>query len=266
MDKSNLSEGEVKFKCPSCNHDGARRLAIEYASGLSHARSFMIGLSFGEIVSVLKKYLLLTSLSLMPIVGTVFFGYGLLQLISAFYAGVIFTRSQTALSSELSPPKRFPVFLVTLSSIGLVSTAIWYSLTYEKNNVVVTNGITKVSDVMHNAGIVHSNNMYSLIVLFSLLIVPTFFSLGVYYNLKIWSPREAAWQRSFLCERCGTIYVNDSFNLKSVSQVRSDKAGKGAYFPRYETDLQRDNVRGKAKFDSDTIRKKRWFKRTSTGN
>jgi hypothetical protein len=226
----------------------------------------MIGLSLGEIVSIVKKYLLLTSLSLMPIVGTVFFGYGLLQLISAFYAGVIFTRSQTALSSELAPPKRFPVLLVTLSSFGLVSTAVWYSVTHENSNNIVTKGVAKVSSVMHSAGIAHSNNMYSLIILLSLLIVPIFFSLGVYYNLKIWSPREAAWQRSFLCERCGTIYVNDNFNLKSVSQVRSDKAGKGSYFPRYETDLQRKNVRGKAKFDNDTIRKKRWFKRTSTGN
>lgn len=254
-----LDKPEIEFKCPSCHHSGARRLALDYASGLSHSQSFMAGMSMEGVVKVVKNVLLLSSLSLLPVIGSMFFIYSLLQIISAFFFGVIFTRTQSALSSELSPPKRFPVLLVTLGSFGIVSTMFWIHLGF--NHDVVTNNSTNFVNLE-----TFKYNIVNTLYYLSYLIVPLFFILGIYYNNTIWSSREAAWQRSFMCERCGTIYIVENFSPKSISRVRSDKVGKGNFLPRFETPSQKSTMKTRGHNDEKTLRKKRYLNKTSTGN
>lgn len=90
-----------------------------------------------------------------------------------------------------------------------------------------------------------------------LLLIGIGLTVGALYNKRIWPLREAAWQRSFLCKRCGGIFLVPSYDPIGVNPVSSRRISKGELLPRVQTEQERHRVEGKAfDFDEAVTRKK----------
>ncbi len=266
--------------CPQCHSGENQRLAVLYANGIATTKSFMIGFSMEPIVAAIKRFFLIGALAILPGSGLLFFGFALTQILSALFLGTIFSFTTTGLAKEIAPPKRFRTWLVALGALGLFSTGLWLQLAYSspspsENGAVISQRAALHQKLISSYGVkenVHSSsgnssNYYPeigfVLIILSPVVFVAFLVVGYYYNTHVWSPREAAWQRSFMCQRCGTIFIDPDFPLNSVTMVRSDKIGKG-YLPRFETPDIVTRVRNRHREDFD-LRKKR-KSRSATGN
>ncbi|MHB8254973.1 MAG: hypothetical protein ACYDEV_15070 [Acidiferrobacter sp.] len=233
----------MKIDCPLCQGHRTERLALTYAKGVTHTVSNSVGVGAGGgggggLMSLLFPLFLPLSI---PFFALKFLGVGVFGMRT-------WTRSSTLLAAESQPPKRlsyFKVFLMAVAYFLAVPVLIGYL------------GIQVLQPITAHAARVPVE------IFFGILILVAVFGglfLGIRgaraWNNVIWAPKEAGWQRSFLCQRCGAHFLVPDYDPIGVNVVRSDKAGTGEYLPRAETPEQRAAVIAKAQSDHRMLRKK----------
>jgi len=201
----------MDFTCPLCGSHHATRLALVQAKGRSRSQSWSLTAGGGGIFSLALAFLTLPFK---------LFGFG----------SITRTRgtSETFLASETAPPAPIPIgkFVV----VALVVTTMMMSM---------VSGIQATSLAVHNGlGIVIGNlATFGVLAFFIASIVA-----ANRYNRTVWPQKEAEWQRTFLCGRCGATYVVPEYSPDGVKPVRSDRIGKGGGLPKTAPPDIRDTI------------------------
>lgn len=236
----------LDIDCPLCGSRHAERAALVWAKGLSRSRSSTLGaggllaLPFQVILGGASPF----SLAMMPILLPAlllksFFGFGL-------FAARSWGESQTVLSAEARPPFRFPIWKAVLMApfAALTLTAVCLLVAMALSAAY---GLPK--SLLEAAA--------PLILIACAALCAAVVALGAAYNRRVWPGREAVWQRSFLCKRCGANFVVPDYDPVGENAVRSDRAGRGGLLPLAGAPETRAQARAKAESDERLLRKKR---------
>ena len=242
--------------CPLCESKKTQRLALTYAKGVSTTSSTSVGAG--------------ASTGLWTVLGFLFFPLTIALGALGFARIGVFgfkTRGQTktGLAAESEPPKKMAwgnVVLMALAyTVVIAIAALW----------TVSRGVPYAASMLHvPQQALHVTTFakapfairafFILSGIFWLAILLGGWALGFlgawYFNTKTWARREAGWQRTFLCKRCGGNFLAPDYNPIGVNVVRSDRLGTGEYLPRAETPEQRAAVSAKAASDDIDLRKK----------
>ncbi|PZP62052.1 MAG: hypothetical protein DI596_04280 [Azospira oryzae] len=238
----------MRIVCPLCDSNRSERLALTWSRGLSHSTTNTVGVSLmgflrglnpmnildGGIFGVVTYYFRLLGLVFLPFLA--FFGLG-------FHLARSWGTSRTVLSAETRPPWRFPVVRAALYGVGFVFIGVYLLL--------MAHGLVPWfrrldMNLYMNSGLV-----------FLLCLAAAVVFLGHVYNERVWKPKEAVWQRSFLCRRCGAVFAVPEFDPVGENPVRSDRAGMGGLLPLAGAPETRRAARAKAQSDDRLLRKKR---------
>lgn len=157
--------------------------------------------------------------------------------------------TQTVLSAETQPPYYFPVWRYLTRGLALSVIAI-----AAYGTVMGMLGDPKLYGYRYT--VAEFYNYLALVMGAVLLLIGGVLTLGVLYNKKIWPLREAAWQRSFLCKRCGGIFLIPDYDPVGINPVSSRAIGKRGLLPRVQSEQERLAVETKARgFDGVMLRK-----------
>ncbi|TXF11578.1 hypothetical protein [Pelomicrobium methylotrophicum] len=189
----------------------------------------------GGIIGVVSYHFKLLGLAFLPFFA--FFGLGLNLARS-------WGTSRTVLAAETRPPWRFPIVKATLYGVGFVFVGIFFLL-------MAHDLVPQLKPL--NLNLYMNSGLVLLICIAAAVIL-----LGHVYNERVWKPKEAVWQRSFLCRRCGAVFAVPEFDPVGENPVRSDKAGKGGLLPLSGAPETRQAARAKAESDDILLRKKRY--------
>ncbi len=235
----------MEISCPLCESHKTQRLALTYAKGVSHSESTTVGAG--------------ASISPLTILGFVFFPIAIaIGALGFMGLGLFYARTRTTtitgLAAESAPPKRLKwgnVVLMALAYIIGMTIACGYLLREVDHALIVPSA-------PHAKAQAITLLVVGAIVWLVLLLGGLW--LGIkgarYFNDVVWARREAGWQRTFLCKRCGGNFLVPDYDPIGVNVVRSDRMGTGEYLPRAETREQRAAVSAKAQSDHQTLRKK----------
>ena len=182
----------MDIKCPTCKHRSTERLALSYAKGDSRTTSTSASLSLG-IGALLNPLTLLKAL----------FGF--------ITIGRSWGHSQTTLASETQPPEKFRYWLAL--PLMLAAALAWAF------------GLAFISDDATPSWVLVLREYTPSVVFFGYL------GLALWYNFRVWPKKEAAWQKTFMCRRCGTVFESEEFEVPE--NVRSDKRKKGRFLPAH---------------------------------
>ncbi|MDE3021388.1 MAG: hypothetical protein KGI54_05965 [Pseudomonadota bacterium] len=232
----------MKIKCPLCESEHSTRLVMGYAQGLSRTRTRTIsigGLFSVPLMPLITGGLFLTSFLTWPI-AIPYFLFKLFRPIALFSKSR--GTSQNMISVQSQPPYRFPVgkyMLYGFMFFGVVIMAAGFMFRVYH----LASGERAVFNVS--------------IELITLALVVFVIMKGKAYNNKIWPLLEAAWQRSFMCKRCGGIFLVPEYDPVGVNAVSSYKGWKkGSLLPESHTQEQKEAVEAKAfDFDKKNLRK-----------
>lgn len=214
--------------CPNCGHHKTKRAALVYGSGTTEHRfsAFAASLSLPQM---LAAFTLLAGLWWV-ILPAMFIGGG----ITAF-AGR--GRSATLIASANKPPRKIPSWLIYL---GGATTALFLPLI-----------VVGLFEIPLNAGV-----WYVVIMALSAILSVTLARAMLKYNNTTWGEHEAIWQRTFMCNRCGTRFIKSEFDPVGVNVVRSD-GGHGNLLPDRFEENEVAVARGKARTDDKDLRKRK---------
>ncbi|MHB8252131.1 MAG: hypothetical protein ACYDEV_00170 [Acidiferrobacter sp.] len=244
----------MEITCPLCESHKSQRLALTYAKGASKSRSKSIFVLAGGGASPLLMGL---GFILFPISAPLL---ALRFLFMGFGGMYTTTKTETLLAAESRPPKRLGRFFIFLMAFCffMVTTV-----------VIVDNAPRIIMPILPffatlRHGHWHGPFRFTPLALEALVwVIVEYIGLRAglkaarHYNDVVWAQKEAAWQRSFLCKRCGAHFLVPDYDPIGVNRVRSDKAGTGEYLPRAETPEQRAAVIAKAQTDHALLRKVR---------
>lgn len=249
----------MEIICPLCESKKTQRLALTYAKGVSTTSSTSAGLG--------------ASSGLLTVLGVLFLPLTIALAALGFARIGIFgfkTRGQTktGLAAETEPPKKMAwgnVVLMALAyTLVIVGIGSW---TYARGirvfvhalHLHVSSNVTfTTAPFAAQAFLVLMVTLWSAILLGGLALG---FRGAWHFNTKTWARREAGWQRTFLCKRCGGNFLAPDYDPIGVNVVRSDRLGTGEYLPRAETPEQRAAVSAKAASDDIDLRKKGQLRR-----
>ena len=244
----------MNFECPNCHSDHAQRLALVWSAGLAKTESKNVSAGVGFLRRLpLKAMFMLVPVAAMfaPVAAL----YMLLKSAGSFIGGFAsigksWGTSQSVLSAEAKPPYRFIVWRGLLQGLAFLFVAVfasaWASARYLFPHFNIP---THPNDIQIAA-------MLAAVFAPGLLITIAGMTLGIRYNLKVWPKREAVWQRSFQCSRCGTYYIQADFTPAGGNVVRSDRAGKGGLMPRFDRGDDKVAAEVMAEGDAQTLRKR----------
>jgi hypothetical protein len=246
----------MEIICPLCDSKKTQRLALTYAKGVSTTSSTSVGVG--------------ASSGLLAVLGLVFLPFTIALGALGFARIGVFgfkTRGQTktGLAAETEPPKKMSwvnvVLMATAYTIAIIVAALWtgkYAIPLAAHAFLIP---TKTLDDTSFTNAPFA--IQAFIVVFGgiwLAILLGGLALGFrgawHFNTKTWARREAGWQRTFLCKRCGGNFLAPDYDPIGVNVVRSDRLGTGEYLPRAETPEQRAAVSAKAASDDVDLRKK----------
>ena len=244
----------MEIICPLCDSKKTQRLALTYAKGVSTTSSTSVGVG--------------ASSGLLAVLGLVFLPFTIALGALGFARIGVFgfkTRGQTktGLAAETEPPKKMAWGNVVLMALAYtVVIAVIGSWTYARGIPVFAHAL--LLHVAPNATFATAplalQAFVVLMVAFWTIILVGGLVLGFrgawHFNTKTWARREAGWQRTFLCKRCGANFLAADYDPIGVNVVRSDRLGTGEYLPRAETPEQRAAVSAKAASDDVDLRKK----------
>lgn len=243
----------MNVMCPLCDSDQAERLVLSWSAGLSHFKANTVGIGFAvaEVGTFIKNmFLTLLAAVVWPIaLPLVLFGF--------FKPLAMFARtwgtSQTVLSAETQPPYYFPFWRYVLRAMAVLFIAL---VAYGTVMGILQDA--RLYGVHYTAA---ERYRYLILVMGTvLLLISVVLTLGVLYNKRVWPLREAAWQRSFLCKRCGGIFLIPDYDPVGINPVSSRSIGKRELLPRVQTEQERHRVEGKAlDFDEAVLRKRQGF-------
>ncbi|MHB8410002.1 MAG: hypothetical protein ACYDHY_18305 [Acidiferrobacterales bacterium] len=204
----------MDIRCPLCHSEDTKRLALVQAEGRSRTKGVTVGGGFGGGLSLAGMAL-----------SAVFFP---IKVLFGVFVGVNRSRSATDLAAETAPPRRAPAWL--MATLGLIP-SFWIS------QFIGTR--------------FHSDFMQSVVWtgLFFILYGGATFA-AFYYNRKAFPKREASWQRTFLCQRCGANFVVAEYDPYGMNAVRSDRLGTGNALPIAEQPQARETAEAKADADA----------------
>lgn len=241
----------LDIDCPLCGSRHTERSALAWSRGLSRTQSSTLGVGgwlalpfhgltggASPLLVVLWPLLLLKS----------FLGFGL-------FAARSWGRTQSVYSAEAAPPYRFPALKAALLApfaALFLFLALSFAAMVAIHVYLEANGIREFGalDARLKA-------LLPLLAVFSFAVCAAVMVFGVFYNNKVWPKREAVWQRSFLCKRCGANFVVPDYDPVGENAVRSDRAGRGGLLPLAGSPADREAARGKAKDDGWLLRKRR---------
>lgn len=241
----------LDIDCPLCGSRHTERSALAWSKGLSHTRSTTLGIggllalpfqaltgAAGPMMIALWPLFLLKS----------FLGFGL-------FAARSWGVSQSVYSAESAPPYRFPALKAALLA---PFAALFLFLTLSLAAAVAIH-LHLWANAIQAPGALEArlNPLLPFLGIGSIAICAGVVVLGVAYNRKVWPKREAVWQRSFLCKRCGASFVVPGYDPVGENAVRSDRAGRGGLLPLAGSPADREAARGKAKDDERLLRKRR---------
>lgn len=206
----------LAIECPLCGDRHTERLALAWAKGLSRTESTAAGVGatlmapFHAVLGAASPL----SLAFWPfLLLKSFLGFGLFMAKS-------WGTSQSVYSRETRPPYRFP----TLKAI-LVFPVAWVAL------LAIMLLALSIACELSGLGREGFERHAGLAVAASLAACAAVVCLGVFYNRAVWPKREALWQRSFACKRCGAIFPVPEYHPEGGNAVRSDRAGEGGLLP-----------------------------------
>lgn len=269
----------MDIACRLCNSQHTERLALTYSKGTSKSQGWAVSMNlFGPILASLIGMAKFFPQVLGPILGLPVsalavatgapFALAVDLMILAVLSSMSVTRmkgtTQSYLAAETAPPPRFRVIAnlfraVFLVAIGTAILAGFIGSSGLGDHVVepwIVTPIARVFELRTTAEILPL--VITVPAVPMVLLAAAFMVMGVRYNRKVWPYREASWQRTFLCKRCGGTFVEPDFDPYGVNKVRSDKAGKGKgeFLPHNETEAEREAVHGKAEQDARYMRGK----------
>lgn len=225
----------MRIVCPLCGSGNAERLVLTWSRGLSRHRTKTFGIgSFFAFANPLNNGIVgLAALALTPLVLALWpiLTFLRLGLLAAYSWGT----SQSALSYEAKPPFRFPAAKAALAA--------GYTFFVLPSTVV---GMMHLPPARENIGVLLSALAGGAAAWLAA-------HLGALYNRRVWAPREALWQRSFLCKRCGANFAVPEFDPEGIQPVRSDR--KGALLPLAGDPAGREAAMAKAATDDARLRK-----------
>ena len=246
----------MEIVCPLCDSKKTQRLALTYAKGVSTTSSTSVGVG--------------ASSGLLTFLGLIFLPLTIVLAALGFARIGVFgfkTRGQTktGLAAETEPPKKMAwgnVVLMALAyTLAVAGLALWtasHIIPFAEQTfhipapVIDDTPFTKMPFSIQAFAVIYGA-IWLTILLGGLVLG---FRGAWYFNTKIWARREAGWQRSFLCKRCGGNFLVPDYDPVGVNVVRSDRMGTGEYLPRAETPEQRAAVSSKAASDDVLLRKK----------
>ena len=246
----------MDITCPLCESKKTQRLALTYAKGVSTTSSTSVG------VGASSGFLTVLGFVFLPItIALGALGFARLGIFAFKTRG----QTKTGLAAETEPPKKWSwgtVVLMAMAYTVVVAVgALW----------TASRGIPFAAEALHiPAKLVKVTTFAAapFAIQVFLVVLGVFWSvillgglaLGFrgawYFNTKVWARREAGWQRSFLCKRCGGNFLVPDYDPIGVNVVRSDRLGTGEYLPRAETPEQRAAVSAKGASDDIDLRKK----------
>lgn len=244
----------MNFTCPNCHNRHVKRLALLWAEGLSKTRSNHVSVGVGGVFDFLKSLpYLLIGLPLI-LIWSVFAG-AFSFLGTFFMIGRSWGTSQTVLSEESKPPYRFRVGIAALKGLAFVLVFGFVAMVW-----VQSEARSHPAFMETVAWMFPFDKSFFTAVIFGLTPVLAIYAgglwLGVHYNRHIWPKREAVWQRSFFCNRCGTVFVVPDFTPAGSNVIRSDRAGKGGLLPVAADDKARAQAESQAGRDEYLLRKR----------
>ncbi len=244
--------------CPLCNHNRSERLALTYARGTSHSVSTSVGAMAGGGISPLTALLGFLFFPVTIGLGAAgFVGMGVMR---------TWTRTQTGLAAESAPPKQLSWLAISLMTLAYIVTAPVVGmliLAWEQSHLYPASVSHAKHITWHMVFTQHTGATVTMLVSMAVLLALIIWGLvlgirGMLQRRNVdWARREAGWQRTFLCNRCGANFLVPDYDPYGVNVVRSDRMGKGEYLPRAETRRQRETVEGKAAQDNVRMRGKR---------
>lgn len=249
--------------CPLCESKKTQRLALTYAKGASRSRSKSI---FAFAGGGLSPLLFGLGILLFPISAPIL---ALRFLFMGFGGVYTTTRTETLLAAESRPSKRLGRGFIVLMAICYIIFAAWVVAIFAP--IAIRPALSYFATFRHG----HYYGQFRWVPLAMealVLIAVEYVGLRAglrgarHYNDVVWAQKEAAWQRSFLCKRCGANFLVPEYDPVGINRVRSDKAGTGEYLPRVESLEQRDVIIAKAQTDHEILRKRRPKKDHSANN
>ncbi|AOU98275.1 hypothetical protein BI364_10160 [Acidihalobacter yilgarnensis] len=221
----------MDFECPNCHSQQAKRLALTWASGLSKTKTKSVGAGAALFFNHMPWSLVAMVFKWVVIPFTLAFSFPAVFV----HAGYSWGTSQSVLSAATRPPWRFRVLRSLVQAVFFTLIVGWvfevFGFWASAHALVSLFHINP----QHASHAEQQRILYAAIgipasVIASIVIAA--FVLGIRYNLKVWPKREAVWQRTFSCQRCGTLYVVPEFTPAGENVVRSDRAEKGGLLPR----------------------------------
>lgn len=242
----------MEIACPLCDSHKTQRLALTYAKGASKSRSKSLFVFAGGGTSPL---LIGLSLLFFPIAVPVLALRFLFMGLGGMYTT---TKTETLLATESRPPKRLGRgFIALMAFCYFFFTAL----------VVVSFAPTLITPILPYVATLRHGHYYGMFrwvpLALEALVLIAVEAIGLRVGLKgvrhfndvVWAQKEAAWQRSFLCKRCGANFLVPEYDPAGINRIRSDQAGTGEYLPRVETSEQRETIVAKAQTDHALLRK-----------
>ena len=248
----------TEFECPNCHSDQAQRLALVWSAGLAKTENKNVSVGVGFLRRLPWKVtamLVPVAVALAPVAAVLVPLYMLLKASGSFIGGFALMgkswgTSQSVLSAEAKPPYRFTVWRGLLRGLAFLLVAALASGWASTHYLFPHFNIPTHPDDLQIA------LMLAVVFTPGLLITIAGVTLGVRYNLKVWPKREAVWQRTFQCERCGTHYIQADFSPAGDNVIRSDRAGKGGLMPRFDRGDDKAVAEAMAGSDAQTLRKR----------
>lgn len=265
----------MKIECAFCGSHQTERLALTYGQGTARTRGWAFGMNplgpaLGMLVAVAKAFpaalgILGLPMGLLALVAAAPMALVIDFVFVAIMASLSLTRwrgtTQTYLATEAAPPPRFRTGLNAIRA--LVAVLIGSAFTA---SLIAASGFgdavaePAIGHLMAAMGTPSKRVAIGLVVATAALpalgLTGAGLMAGVRYNRAVWPLREAAWQRTFLCKRCGGTFLVPDFDPYGVNRIRSDKAGqgKGQFLPHAATEAERTRIRGKAHADGYWLR------------
>ena len=229
----------MDIKCPLCGSRHSERLPLTWSKGKSHTTTNTV--SVGGFWSLNKIGMVLFGSMVWPLALPLF----LLKMMSPV---LLFSRSwsttQNVLSKQTEPPYRFPF---------------WHYFWIGFALILIASQVTVFPAMIWHWSPSKETVYRELLTALAVVVVAVALWLGHLYNKEKWPLMEAEWQRSFMCKRCGGIFIVPEYDPVGVNRVASYQEGKkGTLLPQSHTQDQQDAVHAKAKgFDDVNLRKGR---------
>lgn len=205
----------MEIKCPACAHAGTERLALTYSRGKSNTKttSASVSVGLGRLFVLLNPMTWVDGLmnfsNPMSLLRGVLSGFGFV--FGLLTIGRSRGTTQSVLSAEIAPPEksRWVRMLLQGALLSFIVLLIVNSLGPQHVSGLSRFLVLSVAPLLTVVAVVH----------------------GIHFNRNIWPAREAHWQRSFMCRRCGTVFHVAEFNPPALATVSSfGKAGE--FLPR----------------------------------